>query len=182
MWTWTAIDADSRSIPCWLVGTRDAGCATEFMQDLAGRLANRVQLTSEGPKAYLSAVEDAFGANIDYAMLVKLYGESPEAEKRYSPTECMDANARPLWIIRSEAHQYEFCGASEFEHENVDAPVHQVDEWILEEDRKSCGGTCRLLHVLQFRPRASDVTRNPSYGRWRDRATLGSLRHDRSVG
>src|SRR2546423_306385 len=74
VWTWTAIDADTKLIPCWLVGTRDAGCATEFMQDLAGRLSHRVQLTSDGLKSYLIAVEDAFGADIDYAMLIKIYG------------------------------------------------------------------------------------------------------------
>ena len=76
-WTWTALDADSKLIVSWLVGGRDAGYATEFMQDLAGRLANRVQLTSDGHRAYLSAVEDAFGADIDYAMLVKHYGDAP---------------------------------------------------------------------------------------------------------
>ena len=62
VWTWTAIDADTKLIPCWMVGTRDAGCATEFMQDLAGRLSHRVQLTTDGHKPYLNAVEDAFGA------------------------------------------------------------------------------------------------------------------------
>ena len=70
-WTWTALDADSKLLVSWLVGGRDAGYATEFMQDLAGRLANRVQLTSDGHSAYLSAVEDAFGADVDYAMLVQ---------------------------------------------------------------------------------------------------------------
>src|SRR5215208_1012783 len=67
VWTFTAVDADTKLMPSFLVGSRDAGCATEFMQDLAGRLANRVQLTSDGLKAYLSAVEDAFGGDVDYA-------------------------------------------------------------------------------------------------------------------
>ena len=89
VWTWTAIDADTKLVPCWMIGPRDAATATEFMQDLAGRLSNRVQLTTDGLKAYLSAVEDAFGNNIDYAMLVKIYGESAEAEKRYSPATCI---------------------------------------------------------------------------------------------
>ena len=75
----------------WLVGGRDSEYALAFMDDLRSRLANRVQLTSDGHKAYLEAVEEAFGANIDYAMLVKLYGESPEAEKRYSPAVCIGA-------------------------------------------------------------------------------------------
>ncbi|MSV29395.1 MAG: DDE domain-containing protein [Bryobacterales bacterium] len=91
VWTFTAIDADTKLVPCWLVGTRDGGCATEFIQDLAARLRNRIQLTSDGHKMYLEAVEDAFGADIDFAQLVKIYGESAEAvqQKRYSPADCV---------------------------------------------------------------------------------------------
>jgi IS1 family transposase len=90
VWTFTAIDADTKLMPSFLVGSRDAGCATEFMQDLAGRLANRVQLTTDGHKMYLSAVEDAFGGAIDFAQLVKIYGKAPEGpEVRYSPAECI---------------------------------------------------------------------------------------------
>ena len=89
VWTWTAIDADTKLIPTWLVGLRDGECATEFIKDLAGRLANRVQLTTDGHKAYLEAVESAFGADIDYAMLVKLYGAEWPGEARYSPADCM---------------------------------------------------------------------------------------------
>ena len=88
-WTWTALDADTKLIVSWLVGGRDAEYASAFMNDLAARLANRVQLTTDGHKAYLEAVEDAFGADVDYAQLVKLYGEAPEAQKRYSPAECI---------------------------------------------------------------------------------------------
>jgi IS1 family transposase len=87
-WTWVAIDADSKLICSWLVGKRDPGCATEFIQDLAGRLANRVQLTTDGLKMYLTAVADGFGEDIDYAMLVKVYGNDAEGEKRYSPAVC----------------------------------------------------------------------------------------------
>jgi IS1 family transposase len=88
VWTWTAIDADTKLIPTWLVGLRDGECATEFIKDLAGRLSNRVQLTTDGHKAYLEAVESAFGADIDYAMLVKLYGAERPGEARYSPANC----------------------------------------------------------------------------------------------
>jgi IS1 family transposase len=88
LWTWTALDADSRLIISYLIGGRDAGYAHEFMHDVAGRLTNRVQLTTDGLKSYLEAVEDAFGAGIDYAQLVKLYGDSPEPSGRYSPAEC----------------------------------------------------------------------------------------------
>ena len=88
VWTWVAIDADSKLAVSWLVGGRDAGYAYVFMQDVAARLANRVQLTTDGHKPYLMAVEEAFGADIDFAQLIKLYGEAPEGEKRYSPAVC----------------------------------------------------------------------------------------------
>ncbi|MBI3318396.1 MAG: DDE-type integrase/transposase/recombinase [Candidatus Omnitrophica bacterium] len=92
VWTWTALDAETKLIPCWYIGTRGAGAAYHFMRDLAGRLANRVQLTTDGHKAYLEAVENAFGSEIDYAMLQKIYGtEKPEGEVRYSPAQCMGA-------------------------------------------------------------------------------------------
>ncbi len=86
--TFTAIDAETKLIPSFLVGSRDSGCATEFMQDLAGRLVNRVQLITDGHKMYLSAVEDAFSGGVDFAQLVKHCGESPEGEHRYSPAVC----------------------------------------------------------------------------------------------
>jgi IS1 family transposase len=91
-WTWTAIDADSKLIVGYLVGGRDSEYAMAFMDDLASRITSRVQLTSDGHSAYLQAVEGAFGADVDYAMLVKLYGTSPESAKgRYSPAECIGA-------------------------------------------------------------------------------------------
>ena len=94
VWTWTALCADTKLVPCWHVGNRDAEDAREFMDDLAGRLANRVQLTTDGHSAYLSAVEGAFGLDVDYAMLVKVYGPAAEgkpgtAERKYSPGECV---------------------------------------------------------------------------------------------
>lgn len=88
-WTWTAIDADSKLIISHFVGGRDGDCAKLFIDDLAERLATRVQLTSDGHKAYLEAVEGAFGADVDYAMLVKIYGASADGGKgRYSPADC----------------------------------------------------------------------------------------------
>lgn len=96
-WTWTAIDADTKLVMSWLVGGRDSEYAMAFMDDLSRRLANRVQLTSDGHKAYLEAVEGAFGGDIDYAMLVKIYGASPESAKgRYSPAECTGAKKQKV--------------------------------------------------------------------------------------
>lgn len=89
VWTWTAIDAETKLVPSFLVGTRDLGSAFTFISDLAGRLRNRVQLTTDGHRPYLSAIEDAFGADIDYAVLQKLYGSDPAGEKRYSPAQCI---------------------------------------------------------------------------------------------
>jgi transposase-like protein len=83
VWTWTALDADSKLLISWLVGGRDAEFANAFMLDVADRLENRVQLTTDGLKAYLEAVEGAFGAEIDFAQLVKVYGTAPDAEKRF---------------------------------------------------------------------------------------------------
>jgi len=89
VWTWVAIDADSKLVCSWLVGKRDSGYATEFIQDLASRLANRVQLTTDGHKVYLNAIIDAFADDIDYAILHKVYGADPRpSEARYSPAVC----------------------------------------------------------------------------------------------
>ncbi len=97
IWTWTALDSESKLIAAYHVGTRDAGCAYEFMTDLADRLASRVQLTTDGHKAYINAVADAFGpSGVDYAMLVKLYGEVPAGAARYSPPQCIGANLTPI--------------------------------------------------------------------------------------
>jgi IS1 family transposase/lambda repressor-like predicted transcriptional regulator len=95
VWTFVAIDADTKLVPSWLVGSRDIGSATELMQDLAGRLSSRVQITTDGLKAYLSAVEDAFGGDVDFAQLHKIYGPAPQGpETRYSPPECIGAEKR----------------------------------------------------------------------------------------
>jgi IS1 family transposase len=90
VWTWTAIDADTKLIPSWFVGGRDAASGRIFIDDLASRLAHRIQLSSDGHKVYLQAVEAAFGGVIDYAMIVKHYGKAPEGNTtRYSPAQCL---------------------------------------------------------------------------------------------
>ena len=96
-WTWTALDSDSKLIVSWLVGGRDGEYAIAFMDDLRSRLANRVQLTTDGHKAYLEAVEGAFGGDVDYAQLIKLYGEPTGQkghERKYSPSECTGTRKR----------------------------------------------------------------------------------------
>jgi IS1 family transposase len=89
VWTWVAIDADTKLVPSYLVGARDLGGAMQFMHDLAGRLANRIQLTTDGWPPYVAAVKSAFGNNVDYATLTKQYGNDPaEPDTRYSPPVC----------------------------------------------------------------------------------------------
>lgn len=91
VWTFTAIDADTKLVISWMVGQRDAGFASAFLQDVEARLRNRIQLTTDGHRMYLTAVENAFGAGIDYAMLQKIYGRDLEANTRYSPATCIGA-------------------------------------------------------------------------------------------
>ena len=96
VWTFTAIDADTKLVPAWLVGLRNTDCAYAFANDLKTRLANRVQVTTDGHHMYLEAIEHAFGAEVDYGVLVKLYGVEPEGEKRYSPAKCISATKQAM--------------------------------------------------------------------------------------
>ena len=135
VWTWTAICADTKIVPSWLVGNRDAETANIFMEDLASRLANRVQLTTDGLKAYIDAVDGAFGISIDYAMLVKMYGESPEAkmQKRYSPAQFIASRKEAMTGNPDRQHISKLCGAAEPNHENVYATVYAPDQCLFKE-------------------------------------------------
>lgn len=103
VWTWTAIDADTKLVPSFMVGNRDAITARLFIEDLASRLASRVQLTTDGLKVYLTAVESAFGADVDYAMLNKIYTSTQE-ETRYSPAECIGCETKRIMGNPDPAH------------------------------------------------------------------------------
>ncbi|MBI4169078.1 MAG: hypothetical protein HY510_03990 [Acidobacteria bacterium] len=89
IWTWTTLDADSKLVPSFAVGRRDSEMAYSFIQDLADRLSSRIQLTTDGHRVYIDAVEAAFGPDIDYSMLIKLYGAERPGEARYSPAKCI---------------------------------------------------------------------------------------------
>ncbi len=104
VWTWTALDAETKLIAAWEVGDRSAETAYRFISDLAGRLASRVQLTSDGHKVYVDAVERAFGNDIDYGMLVKQYGEVRDGEARYSPAVCTGAKKEIIVGSPAQAH------------------------------------------------------------------------------
>ena len=120
VWTWTALDADTKLICSWMVGNRDAFAAREFIQDLAGRLDNRIQLTTDGPKVYLEAVAEAFGNDVDYAMLVKLYGEDLQGETRYSPAVCNGARKDVILGAPSKKH----ISTSYVERQNLTMRMH----------------------------------------------------------
>jgi len=96
VWTWVALDPETKLVVSHLVGLRNAEWANAFMKDVASRLANRVQLTTDGQHAYLEAVDEAFGANIDYAMLIKMYGQERPGEARYSPAKCIGCERKPI--------------------------------------------------------------------------------------
>jgi IS1 family transposase len=100
-WTWTAICADAKLVPSWLVGERNGADAAAFIDDLGSRLSHRVQLRTDGHKPYLEAVEGAFGGHIDYAILIKEYGPDPAEERRYGPPQCIGTETR---IITGDPH------------------------------------------------------------------------------
>jgi IS1 family transposase len=122
VYTWTAIDADTKLVPCWHVGTRDADAAAEFIEDLSNRLAHRVQLTTDGHGAYLSAVADSFNGHIDYAMLVKLYGDSPagEASRKYGPSAFAGSRRETISGYPDQEH----ISTSYVERQNLTMRMH----------------------------------------------------------
>jgi IS1 family transposase len=103
VWTWTAICADTKLMVSYMVGKRDLSYAVPFVADVASRLASRIQLTTDGHSPYLRAVEDAFGGDVDYGVLKKVYGEAPEGQRRYSPAEFVTAEKRVVTGAPDEA-------------------------------------------------------------------------------
>ena len=120
-WLWLATDADTKLVPCWHVGGRNGGAAMEFIDDLASRLAARTQITTDGLRAYVEAIDTAFGGEVDFAQLVKIYGDAPEASKgRYSPAECTGAIKTPILGKPDMAH----VSTSFAERNNLNIRMH----------------------------------------------------------
>jgi IS1 family transposase len=119
-WTFVGIDADTKLAVSWHVGGRNAVCAYRLMSDLASRIDGRVQITTDGLRAYIDAVDAAFDGLVDYAQLVKLYGDSPEAEKRYSPAECIGARKTRIFGIPRDEH----ISTSFVERQNLTMRMH----------------------------------------------------------
>ena len=183
IWTWVGLDAESKLAVSWYVGGRDSEAAMIFMDDLAKRLANRVQLTSDGHKAYLEAVEGAFGSNIDYAMLVKVYGPAPEGQRRYSPAECIGAvkhrvegNPDPKHVSTSYAERQNL---------NIRMGNRRMTRLTNAFSKKAANHASHdgdLFHALQFRAHPSNAENHAGDGGRRHDKALGNVRHGESAG
>ncbi len=134
VWTWVALDADSKLAVCWYLGKRDAGDAGQFIANLAGRLKHRIQLTTDGHSAHLDAVEGAFGYDVDYAMLIKLYGgPTKEEQRRYSPAKCLGTEVAVIEGNPDPTHLDQLRRAAEPYDADAHARVHPSDQRVLQE-------------------------------------------------
>ena len=166
-WTWTALDSESKLVISYMVGGRDSEYAMDFMDDLRQRLATRAQLTTDGHKAYLEAVEEAFGADIDYAMLREDLRRADRPEGRRAQVQPRRVHRRrqglDLRQARQGACQHVARRAAEPHHADAHASLHAAHQRVLKEGREP-----------QLCPRPSDAPHLPGDGRWPDRSSLGA--------
>ena len=164
-WTWVALDPDTKLVPCYRVSKRKVGDAIEFMADLHSRLANRVQLSSDGLHSYIRAVEQSFGADVDYGQVVKFYDAVPVGPGRYAPPKVVKTT-RDVIMGAMDKHEIStsLVERQKPDHAYANAPVHQIDQWLLEEAGEPEGGGCPAFLPLQFRAPSRDHARHASNG------------------
>jgi hypothetical protein len=176
-WTWTAIEAETKLIISHFVGGRDGDCTKWFMDDVAARLATRAQLRSDGHKAYLGALEGAFVADVDYAMLVKIYGTSPESAKEsYSPAKCTGAIKTPIeGNPKPKAHFHELRRALQSHHADAQSAIYAPHECVLQEIRELRSHGRDLGRLVQLASHPQNAPRYAYDGRrpFRHRNGLG---------
>ena len=166
-WTFAAIEAQSKLVISWLVGRRDAGCATEFLQDVASRLANRVQLTTDGHKMYLNAVVDAFCGRYRLRPVGQgIWQRSRRAKALQPGTMSWHQKGSIDWFSRPGAHQHVLYRASEPHHADERAAVHSAYQCVLQKDREPHALRSAVLHALQFRADSSDFAGYSGDGCW----------------
>lgn len=182
VWTWTAIDADTKLIVSYTLGQRGADTAQGFMQDVAARISTRIQLTTDGHRVYAEVVEGAFGADIDYAMLVKIYGASNDSpESRCSPATCIGCRTGVLAGNPDPKHfSTSLCRAPESINADGDAPFYSPDEWIQQETGEPRPHGRAVLHALQLLSSSQDTASHACDGSGPDGSCLGNRRIDRS--
>ena len=161
-----------------MVAPRDLESAREFMNDLASRLATRVQLTTDGHKPYLEAVEGAFGADIDYAMLIKLYGEDKQGETRYSPATCVGARKQEISGKPDKDH----ISTSYVERQNLTMRMHmrrftRLTNAFSKKLENHIAAISLHFHILELLLHSPNVAVHSGDGRWRDRSGLGCGRY-----
>ena len=172
VWTWLAICADTKLVPTWRIGDRTSATGLDFMDDLRQRLRHRVQLTTDGHRPYLVAVREAFGGDVDYAMLIKVYGSDggEAAHRRYSPGQ-MNGSERIVvsGLAGPGQDQHQLRRTAESHRAHVTAALHPPDQWVLEEAGESRPRGSDLLHVVQLRPQAPDAEDDAGAGGGRHR-------------
>ena len=166
-WTFVALDPDTKLVPTHRVGKRTRRNAVAFMNDLSGRLANRVQISSDALTSYVDAVEQAFGADVDYGKVVKFYDAEPIGPGRYAPPRVVSQQkGRGGRKPRPTPHFYELSGASKFDDAHVHAPFYTANQCVQQEGGEPSCGCITAFYALQFRAHTQDATLHPRYGSW----------------